>query len=69
MVSIGVTGHRVLAEEEKLEAGLDAVALRIAEAFPAEEWTVLSALAEGDACGAPRLDRALLAGVLIAASP
>jgi hypothetical protein len=44
---IGVSGHRVLAEQEKLEAGLDAVAARIAAAFPGEPWTVVSALAEG----------------------
>lgn len=47
MAVIGVTGHRVLAEQEKLDAGLDAVAGRIAEAFPGEDWTVVSALAEG----------------------
>jgi hypothetical protein len=47
VAGIGVTGHRVLAEREKLEAGLDAVALRIAAAFPGEPWTVISALAEG----------------------
>jgi hypothetical protein len=47
VAGIGVTGHRVLAEREKLEAGLDAVALRIAAAFPGELWTVISALAEG----------------------
>lgn len=47
MVAIAVTGHRVLAEQEKVEAGLDAVAARIGAAFPDEPWTVLSALAEG----------------------
>lgn len=47
MVAIGVTGHRVLADQEKLDAGLDTVISRIAEAFPGEEWTVVSALAEG----------------------
>ena len=47
MVAIGVSGHRVLAEQRKLEAGLDAVASRIAAAFPGEPWTVISALAEG----------------------
>lgn len=47
MVRIGVTGHRVLADQEQLEAGLDAVALRLAAAFPGERWTIVSALAEG----------------------
>ena len=47
MVRIGVTGHRVLADPEKLETGLDAVVSRIAAAFPGEPWTVISALAEG----------------------
>jgi len=47
VAGIGITGHRVLAEREKLEAGLDTVALRLAAAFPGEPWTVISALAEG----------------------
>lgn len=47
MVVIGVIGHRVLAEEDKLEAGLETAARRIAEAFPGEQWTVVCALAEG----------------------
>lgn len=46
MVMIGVSGHRILAEVEKLEAGLDEVAHRLEEAFP-DEWRVVSALAEG----------------------
>jgi hypothetical protein len=44
---IGVGGHRVPVDQEKLEAGHDALALRIAAAFPGEPWTVISALAEG----------------------
>lgn len=56
MVRIGVIGHRVLADREKLEAGLDAVVLRLAAAFPGESWTVISALAEGaDRLGVHRL--------------
>lgn len=55
MVTIGITGHRILAEVEKLEAGLDEVAHRLENAFP-EEWTVISALAEGaDRLAAHRL--------------
>jgi len=46
VVRIGVSGHRVLAEVEKLKAGLDVVAHRLEEAFP-ETWVVVSALAEG----------------------
>jgi hypothetical protein len=47
VVAIGVSGNRVLAEQEKFEAGLDAMASRTAAAFPGELWTVISALAEG----------------------
>lgn len=47
MVAIGVSGHRVLAGQEKLEVALDAVASRITAAFPGERWTIISALAEG----------------------
>lgn len=46
MVAIGVTGHRILAEPGRLQAGLEEVLRRLEEAFPGE-WTVVSALAEG----------------------
>jgi hypothetical protein len=46
MVAIGITGHRYLAEPDRLRSGLDEVARRLESAFP-ERWTVVSALAEG----------------------
>lgn len=46
MVAIGVTGHRFLAEVDRLGAGMDQVADRLADAFP-EGWTAVSALAQG----------------------
>lgn len=46
MVAIGVTGHRFLAERERLEAALDGVVARLDRERP-EAWTVLSALADG----------------------
>lgn len=46
MVAIGVTGHRILAEVDRLEAGLEEVVRRLEAAFPGQ-WTVVSALAEG----------------------
>jgi hypothetical protein len=47
MVAIGVTGHRILMELEKIQAGVDDALCRIAHTFPGQPWTVLSALAEG----------------------
>jgi hypothetical protein len=47
MVVIGVTGHRILMELEKIQAGVDDALCRIAQTFPGQPWTVLSALAEG----------------------
>lgn len=47
MIRIGVTGHRILAEVEKIEAGI-AEALRFIEhKFPGETLAVVSSLAEG----------------------
>lgn len=46
VVAIGITGHRVLAEPGKVNAGLGQVVRRLEEAFPGQ-WTVISALAEG----------------------
>jgi hypothetical protein len=43
---IGVTGHRFLAERERLDDALSGVVARLAHDRP-EPWTVLSALAEG----------------------
>lgn len=46
-VSIGVTGHRFLAEVDKIAAGVDEALRRIEETFPGEPLTVISPLAEG----------------------
>jgi hypothetical protein len=48
MTFIGITGHRFLAEVDRLTAGMDAALHQIREAFPAQEaLTVISPLAEG----------------------
>lgn len=47
MIRIGVTGHRILEEVDKIEAGVKEALRRIEEAFPGKPLTVLSALAEG----------------------
>lgn len=46
MPTIGVTGHRFLADVDRLLAGLDEVIQRLEEVLPSP-WTVISALAEG----------------------
>ncbi|MEK6324301.1 MAG: hypothetical protein AABN33_21895 [Acidobacteriota bacterium] len=47
MIRIGVTGHRILAEPGKIEAGVEEALRRIQQAFSEEPLTVVSALAEG----------------------
>jgi hypothetical protein len=47
MVAIGVTGHRILTEIEKLQAGVEEALQRIERAFPGHAWTGMSLLAEG----------------------
>ena len=44
---IGVTGHRFLAEVDKVTAGVDEALDRIRDVFPAQRWTIVSPLAEG----------------------
>jgi hypothetical protein len=46
MVAVGVSGHRVLAELGRIEAGLGQVIGRMGVAFPSG-WTVVCSLAEG----------------------
>ena len=46
MVTIGITGHRMLAETDWVGAGLDQVVQRLDAVYP-EPWSVVSALAEG----------------------
>ena len=47
MIILGVTGHRVLAEREKVRAGIELALARVRAAFPGKRLAVLSALAEG----------------------
>jgi hypothetical protein len=47
VIRIGVTGHRILAELDKIDAGVEEAIYRIEQVFPAEPLTVVSALAEG----------------------
>lgn len=47
MVAIGVTGHRILTEIDKINAGVAEALRRIEQAFPGQPLTVVSALAEG----------------------
>lgn len=42
-----MTGHRILAEPDKIEAGVEEALRRIQQAFPEQPLTVISALAEG----------------------
>jgi hypothetical protein len=46
-LTIGVTGHRFLAEVDKVSAGIDRALARIEASFASQQWTVLSALADG----------------------
>jgi hypothetical protein len=47
MVAIGVSGHRILTEIDKVTAGIDEALRHIERAFPGQSLTVISALAEG----------------------
>ena len=47
MIRIGITGHRILAERDKIDRGVEEALGRVEELFPGESLTVISALAEG----------------------
>ena len=47
MSRVGVTGHRILMELDKIAAGVDVALDRIEWAFPGQPLTAISALAEG----------------------
>jgi hypothetical protein len=47
MLTIGITGHRILCETDKITGALDQVMWAIKAAFPSEAYTLLSSLAEG----------------------
>jgi hypothetical protein len=46
-LNIGVTGHRVLMDVEKIDSGIDVAIRRIEKVFPARRLALVSALAEG----------------------
>jgi hypothetical protein len=50
ILHIGVTGHRILAPDHGLEAGILKVIDAIDRAFPEKRWIVNSSLAEGADC-------------------
>lgn len=47
IVALGITGHRYLAEMDKVMAGVDRAVQRILGTFPDSNFRVLSSLAEG----------------------
>jgi len=47
IVTLGVSGHRYLAEMDKIQAGVDRAIQRILGAFPDSNFRILSSLAEG----------------------
>jgi hypothetical protein len=47
VINIGVSGHRFLAEIDKLQAGIDQALAWIERILPGQEWSVISSLAEG----------------------
>jgi hypothetical protein len=50
MTVIGITGHRILAEQDKITSGLNAALEHIACAYPDQPLQLLSPLAEGADC-------------------
>src|SRR5436190_7862199 len=47
MVAVGVTGHRILTDLDKINAGVEEALRRIEQVFPGQPLTVISSLAEG----------------------
>jgi len=47
LIRIGVTGHRILAERDKIDRGVEEALGKVEQLFPGEILTVVSALAEG----------------------
>jgi len=68
-VAIGVTGHRILMELEKVEAGIEEALVHIERKYPNRSLTVLSALAEGADRLVARSVLARLGAQLIATLP
>lgn len=47
IIALGITGHRYLAEMDKVMRGVENTILRILEVFPGSSFKVISSLAEG----------------------
>jgi|SRR5688572_29007796 len=47
MIVVGVAGHRVLADIERVRSGVDSAIRRVQARYPGDEIRVMSALAEG----------------------
>jgi hypothetical protein len=50
MIRIGVTGHRILANQEKIRSRIKDVLNRLNTSFHEDNWEIVSALAEGADC-------------------
>ncbi len=50
MIRIGITGHRILARQENIKAGIKQVIDNLLSFYPTAQWEVISALAEGADC-------------------
>jgi len=50
MIRIGVSGHRILTGKRRINTGIEEVLSRIKASYPAQEWMILSSLAEGADC-------------------
>lgn len=47
MIFIGVSGHRLITEIDKIKVGISCALSHIEKQFPDEAWSVISSLAEG----------------------
>lgn len=50
MIRTGITGHRILTNQERIKAGIKQVIDRLILSYPETEWEIISALAEGADC-------------------
>lgn len=50
MIRIGVTGHRILTNQDKIEAGIKQVIDMLTLSYQERKWEIVSALAEGADC-------------------
>ena len=50
MICIGVTGHRILTDQKKIETGIERVIDKLTLSYQETKWEIVSALAEGADC-------------------